>query len=231
MKPDYSAILFFSGLSLLIGLGGWQLSRGFEKHALKQAWDTRKQRVMQIKSAAEIRPLAYQEVILHGEWQPARWFLLDNRVHQNQIGFEVLSVFRLHSGDNLLVNRGWVGAHDPRLPRLGERLVRGPTQIAGVLYRPEKGFTLGPTYTDQAAWPRVIQYFDPAALATALAAPLSPSMLVLNPDTDAALVPRWRPGTISAARHYGYTLQWWGLAAVLCVFGCIWRRQKTDPKA
>lgn len=223
-------LCFFAGMSLLLSLGIWQLLRGMEKNAVERARANAAGDYITLERAPpNWRDLQYRRVQLRGDWL-APVFLLDNRMHRGQRGYEALAAFRL-AGDRatLLINRGWI-AHDAA----PDATARAPDSApAGELYLPEKGFTLGPAYLAQPGWPKVIQYFDAAALVAALAEEgahadgdsLQPAVVALDAPHPAAFTPIRAARTLGAMRHFGYAAQWWGLAATLAVFGVIWRRR------
>ena len=60
-------------------------------------------------SAATLERLPrFTRVRVHGEFDAARQFLLDNISHEGAPGYEVLTLLRLADGSHLLVNRGWL---------------------------------------------------------------------------------------------------------------------------
>ena len=245
-------VVFFLSLSLLLSLGGWQWHRGLEKAAIEKLLETQKNPAQNQYTTIDRAPpnwsdLAYRQVRLEGGWRtdrPKGEFLLANRIHRGRLGYEVFSPFQLAGdGATLLVNRGWIERADASATNtLTTPSTTPPTtdvpehagshvEVGGQLYLPKKGFTLGRAYNEQPdappAWPRVIQYFDAAALSAALGTALQPAALALDSNHPAAFVRIWQAYTMTATRHYAYAAQWWGLAITLIVFGIIWRRQST----
>ena len=212
-------VLYAVALSILLLLGAWQLLRGQEKAQIESrlADDGGPQEIS--ARPQDWADLDYRRANLSGNWLPDREFLLENRIRQGVPGFEVLTPFEL-AGDRavLLVNRGWIGiGADTGGVAPGD----GP---GGVLYRPEPGFTLGSTLSGEPRWPQTVLYLDIAALSERLGRRLEPAVLVLDPSHPAAHPRLWQPTTLSADRHYGYALQWWGLALALLILGLIWYR-------
>ena len=241
-------VVFFLSLSLLLSLGGWQWHRGLEKAAIEKLLGAQKNPPKNQYTTIDRAPpnwsaLAYRQVRLEGDWWTGRVFLLANRTHRGRLGYEVFSPFQLAGdGATLLVNRGWIDRADVSVTDASatDTLTMPPTTPSttgtpehagakGQLYLPKKGFTLGPAYNAQPdappAWPKVIQYFDAAALSAALGTALQPAALVLDSNHPAAFARIWQAYTMTATRHYAYAAQWWGLAITLIVFGIIWRRQ------
>ena len=219
--------LYCFGLAVLFTLGTWQLIRGLEKAEIESANAGPSIAARLLERAPDNwSDLNYHSVTLDGQWLNEKSFLMDNRIHRGQPGYEVLVPFKL-AGDGtvLLVNRGWTdyGASERiPLPAQSGGEVVNPD---GQLYLPEKGFTLGPTFAGEILWPLVILYYDFKALSDALGTELAPVVVVLDQKHKDSLVRIWQPATIPATRHYGYAVQWWGLALTLLVFGFIWRRK------
>ena len=213
-------------LSLLLGLGGWQVRRGLEKSRVQESLaEPQNQNILLHQRPENWIELQYKTVQLEGQWLAEKSFLLDNRVHKGRLGYEWLNPFQLITDASvILVNRGWVEKN-----RMAETASVGnesgqPVKVTGQFYLPDPGFTLGPTYTSTDSWPIVIQYFDQDALSQALGVDLEPGIVVLDSNLNRGLTRIWSPFIIDSSRHYGYALQWWGLALVLIIFGFIWNR-------
>src|SRR5690606_27628690 len=106
--------------------------------------------------------LAFLKVVVEGQYDNEHAWLLDNRVFDGRIGYELLSPFRSVAGQWLVVNRGWVAAGATRddLPQPQE--ISGTVSIQGRIHVPSgQQFMLG---TDESAygeqWPQVIQSED-----------------------------------------------------------------------
>lgn len=225
-------ILFFLSLSLLLWLGGWQWRRGVEKATIEKLLDNTANHYTTIDRAPpNWSELAYRYVRLEGDWLVEPVFLMANRIHQGQLGYEVFSPFQLATDRSLLlINRGWVES-----TVAASQLTTGSLEhvgVSGQLYLPQKGFTLGPTYIAPPRipanalreWPKTIQYFDAAALSVVLGATLQPAAVALDSHHSAAFTQIWHSHTMRSIQHFGYAVQWWGLAITLVVFGLIWQR-------
>lgn len=94
--------------------------------------------------------------------------------------------------------------------------------IEGLFSRPSKGFMSGPAMTPPARWPRIIQYFDYPAIASAMGEPIIAGVVQLQqPDKPSArpeaLVANWEPAASGPEKHYGYAFQWFAMATALTV--------------
>ena len=150
-----------------------------------------------------------------------RQLLLDNQVHGQTPGYQVLTPLRLAGGGLVIVNRGWLPQNPdrrvlPPLPLPGESMkVRG-------LWRalPQPALRLKTDNCAAAAsWPRVVEYPTPQDLTCIYGEPVAPGMLLLNPDAPDGYVREWTQAGTSfpPGRNYGYAAQWFAFAATLFV--------------
>jgi len=227
--------MLFAALVLLLALGNWQWRRGADKAAV-EAQLARADSITLAHAPADWRAVEWRRARLTGAWVTGADFLLANRVHRGRVGFEVFSAYRLvGDGATLLINRGWVAADEIATGAVDGDATVDANTVTGRLYRPQKGFTIGPAHDPAAAQPGglpVFQYFAPAAFSAVFGGEVQPVALALDADQPAAFTVIWQPATVPAARHYGYAVQWWALATTLLVFGIIWRtRGRRDGEA
>ena len=138
------------------GLGVWQVSRGFEKAAEREAFADRSS-ATRVVDGMEVRP--YQPIRAEGRLLTERQFLLDNIILNSRYGYYVITPF--YGADDeppLLVNRGWIAktANAPDAGVLdvpeGRITVRGR---AGAL--PRAGFKMGDAVSPDASRARARQ--------------------------------------------------------------------------
>ncbi|HED17964.1 MAG TPA: SURF1 family protein [Gammaproteobacteria bacterium] len=208
-------------LGLLISLGFWQLDRAEQKRALlDQYGGGQKQTVLQLeadlKSAAGLN---YRNAVVTGHYDSGHQFLLDNRTHAGQVGYEVLTPFSIRDANvAVLVNRGWIplGASRDRLPEVTVR--EDQQQISGRLkIPPKKVFMLGEEDPRQ-GWPWRIQRIRIEALSAELGRPLLPVVFLLDAEQPDGYTRKWRPLTgFGPERNVAYAVQWFGLAVTLLI--------------
>lgn len=208
---------------ILVSLGTWQFTRGVYKAELEKKMDMFADSTMDLQTAPEDwNELNYREVRLTGKPQTAGTMLLDSRIYQGQVGYEVIVPFLLQDQSAIvLLNRGWVSREQTSLLENGA--IFEDMKIAGQLYLPKTGMKLVDTILVKDQWPRVIAYLDIPALSEELGVSLAPAVVVLDSNSDFAFQKIWQPYVMSPIRHYGYAVQWWGLALVLLAFGWIWK--------
>lgn len=203
-----------------IYLGRWQWQRG---EARQEQWDAF------ARGADEVQPLGprkladvarYARLRLEGHFLPERQFLLDNRGHAGEPGYEVLTPFVLGDGRVLLVDRGWVAFTGKRsvLPNISFTPAATVTLIGRVDELPSAGLAFGHAAPAiEGAWPRLTSYPRVKELSAAFGSVLERRMLLLDPGAADGYVRDWQPPGLAPARHWAYAIQWWAFALTLIV--------------
>jgi surfeit locus 1 family protein len=155
-------------------------------------------------------------------------FLLDNRTHDGRAGYEVLTPLERTNGQTVLIDRGWVaftGRRD-KLPNV--RLnPHGPVVVTGRTDDlPSAGLPTGRAApATNGDWPKVTGYPTMGELSIALARPLEPRIVLLDPQESDGYVRDWRPPGMQPLRHWSYAIQWWCFAAVTVIFWVVITRR------
>ncbi len=216
--------------SLFTGLGRWQLNRADEKADMLEAFRQRTESPavalpVRLEEPAQWR---YRKVHTTAVPLPERQFLLDNQVHGNRAGFNVLTPFRSASGTLFLVDRGWVPLSTSRrdLPDLS--IPKEAMPLEGRIYTPyQKPFSLGGMDDGELGWPRIIQFLDFEILGQRLGEPLQPFTLRLDPALEHGYLRDWPITAVSPDKHIAYAFQWFALAvAAVVVFLVLTLRRK-----
>lgn len=215
--------IYIIAVLILVSLGTWQLTRGMYKAELEKKIEMSKDRTMDLQTAPKNwNDLNYREVRLMGKPDSKGMMLLDNRIYQGRVGYEVIVPFMLQDQSAIvLLNRGWISREQAN--HLEDDVIIKDMQIIGQLYLPKTGLKLVDTILARDQWPRVIAYLDIPSLSYELEISLAPAVVVLDSTNDYAFEKIWQPYVMSPVRHYGYAVQWWGLALVLLIFGWIWK--------
>lgn len=210
-----TTLFVFALLPCLLALGVWQWHRADEKRVLQQQFDAL-QMAAPISVAQLVEtPANYTRAELRGQYDNAHSFLLDNRVLQGRVGFEVLTPFLPEASHKLLlVNRGWIAGDPARRQMPVIPAVNGVVVLRGYLYRAADN-PLVANSANAASWPRVIDQIDFARMPALLGAPVYAFTLRLDAGTDGALSPEWPVVTSSPDKHVAYAVQWFAMAAVL----------------
>lgn len=228
--PTLATVLL---LPLLAGLGVWQLGRAEQKTRLQAEYD-RQAAEPPLRLAPVLEPaerLQFRHVTVRGEYEPRYQILLDNRVHQGQAGYHVLTPLRIGDGSvRVLVNRGWVplGADRRVLPRVATPA--GPVEVSGVATVPHtRGFHLGAPVLPGNDWSELWQYLDLDEYARRVPFPLQPAVVLLDPESPAGGFTRqWVRLDSGIATHQGYAFQWFSLAVALAAIYILVNTRRDD---
>jgi cytochrome oxidase assembly protein ShyY1 len=242
--------------ALFVHLGEWQWHKAEWRQAEWNAFARGADRAVPLGTRGTAGVQRFQRVTATGRFEPNRQFLLDNRIQDDDPGYEVLTPFELDDGRVLLVDRGWVpftGLRS-RLPDI-HLTASGPVTITGrVDGFPVAGLSFGrapPPAGDR--WPKVTSYPDMAQLAAALrgaaargeparsasastgslaldgGARLEPQILLLDPSEPFGYVRKWQPPGMSPARYMSYAAQWWLFAVTLVIIWLVLSTPKRRP--
>ena len=219
-------------LVILLALGCWQVSRGRDTARLLA--DAALQAAVAPLDLASVEPhmtlAVRQRVTLRGRFLVDRQGLLDNQVHGGRVGYDVLTPLRISgSGRVFLVDRGWL----PRGPRRSDIAVwdtpSGEVMLVGRLGRPVDIPFVSGNAVERFGPLWVVAEISPADLQQALGLDLHPMVVRLEPESAHGFLRDWPVLAMTPQRHYGYAMQWFGLAAaVLGLYGVTGRRRARE---
>lgn len=224
-------------LPLFLYMAWWQLQRAEEKRELQAEYDARAVGPTVKVEARVQRPeeLQFYRVVARGYYESSYQVLVDNRVHQGQVGYEVVTPLRLPDSDvRLLVNRGWVPLGEDRSHPPAIDPPKGLQEITGIATVPaEKPFTLGKPEPLDRGWQLVWQHLDMARYRASVPFPVQPVVVLLDPESSAGGFARgWSRLDAGIAVHKGYAFQWFMMAGALVavyIFTGL-RRRRTDDE-
>jgi len=219
-RPGWKMTLFTLCFSpLLVLLGVWQLDREAEKIQRQEDYDSRQQveavPVEAVSAASD--DLAFLKIAADGQYDNDRAWLLDNRVFDGRIGYELLSPFRTTEGQWLAINRGWIAAGATRADLPQPESIEGPVSIEGIVHVPTgEQFMLG---VDDAAyageWPQVIQSEDLQRMSASVGQALFPYSIRLLPGSPGLEQANWQTVNMQPEKHRAYAVQWFTMLAAL----------------
>jgi len=211
-------VMFF--FPILIFLGSWQVSRGIdktdivEKHYMNKSLPVINEKEMSVMNEDNLK---YRTVNLYGEFGQES-YLLDNRLYRQEAGYEVFTTFETSQNSVFLINRGWISKEGFNYDE--DILLKDKGISIQGLLSPFTRFGLNlvdESYVD--TWPKLVQQIDYEAAKKDLGSNINNSVIQLSAGSSGALEPIWKPVDLKPSRHYGYALQWFGLAIVLiCSF-------------
>lgn len=210
-------------LPIFISLGLWQLHRAEEK-AMIQAELTARTTMPAIKLDnlhGNINDYRYRKISVQGHFDTKHQFLIDNKFHNHQLGYQVITPLIIAKQNKvLLINRGWLPADRDRriLPTLKQHT--GLQNITGMISIPGKSFTLaksGMDVTMNKQWPHRIQTLDLPLIERMLAKPVYPFVVLLAPKAKHGFVRQWQFINSKPEKHIGYAVQWFAFATILFI--------------
>ncbi|OMO37015.1 cytochrome oxidase biogenesis protein [Vibrio sp. 10N.261.46.E8] len=233
-----AVVLTVVSVGALIKLGLWQLDRGNEKLRYEQQLTERAQAASQPLAVviSELRELSLsgQESMppqtLNGLKADVELvntsgliLLLDNQINQGTVGYVIymLGTIRFEDGNQslvdekkLLIDLGFVAASSDRrqLPQLGS--ITLPTNMSGRLYTR----SVNPLSNElglENTTPNRIQNLNIAALTQYTGQEVLPFVFQPQSLDSWPYELLWRPTAMKSEKHFGYSFQWFVMAAVL----------------
>lgn len=157
---------------------------------------------------------------LTGKLDSTQYWLLDNRVFEKQVGFDVLVAFYPEQSKQvIIVNLGWVKA--PASRKLLANVIL-PEQAITLQMQLKQGdlagFYLHKQQVNNVSWPKRIQYIDLAIMQQESGQALQ-GFIGYSTTAAFSLQPHYQPVVMPPEKHLAYALQWLLLAiAALIVF-------------
>jgi len=218
-KPSWLVSLITLVLfPLFVSLGLWQLQRAEQVSAIQTIFDHRLeadyQDLLPIINNAQAS-LKYRKISIQGHYLSQPSFLYDNRLHQGQPGYHVISAFKPTASQRiLLVNRGWIAQGNSRdsLPVID--IDSTETVLHGILYHPIASVVLTDK-TEQHDLQQRVQRIDISQLQTQFDQSLLPYMIWLAPDQAQGYVRAWQPHYRDPRKNTAYAVQWFSFALIL----------------
>ncbi|MCX8519915.1 MAG: SURF1 family protein [Rhodoferax sp.] len=207
------------GVAVTLSLGRWQLQRAADKQALQahmQAQSTRQYvDTAALLNSHDTSTLLQQHALLRGHWVANQTVYLDTRQMQAKVGFFVLTPLLLEGSQQaIVVQRGWIARNFEERSRLlpidtPAGLVMVPGRIApppSTIYEP-----------GQSAPAAIRQNLALEQYRVQTGLPLLPVILVQTGAPSEGLLRDWPAVNLGVEKHYGYALQWFGIALLLAL--------------
>ncbi len=215
-------------ISIFIALGCWQLRRAQEKIAILNSFEARtKLPPIAARDLAKVNDWRFQQVALTGKYDDAHTFLLDNKIFNGKIGYEVYTPFKAKGLDQpILIDRGFVPLgisreHLPAIPRTAKDTVN----IQGMLNTPPMYVAFGNIIDGGTVkWPLRVEYINLNEVSHFLKTNFYPYIVNLNEESSGALQVKWQIVTVDPNRHKGYAVQWFAFALTLLIISVVLNR-------
>ena len=219
-------------VTVLIGLGRWQVERLQEVRAVNQLLAERLAEpptdlLTLLDVGIDPAALEFRRITTTGTFRPDEEVLQRNRLNGGLAGLDVLTPLDLGDGRTLLVRRGWVPP-GPNGPPIDAAPPSGTVQVAGVLEATVPQPAFGARDPDTGALSRVF-HPDTERLDVQMSGNLLPLVLRLTAPVpaDPAGLPRPPgPPELDEGSHLSYAVQWHLFAALaLIAYAAWWRRR------
>lgn len=209
---------------LFVRLGEWQWHKGILRDAEWKAFARGADRAVPLAGERPEKLPRFQRVQVSGRLDGLHQFLLDNRIHAGEAGYEVLTPLMLADGRTLLVDRGWVPftGYRAKLPDVRLEAPREVHLTGRLDNLPSPGLAQGRAAPPPGnRWPKVTAYPSMGELSAALGEVLPERILLLDARAPYGYVRDWQPPGMAPARHLSYAIQWWGFAFALIVIWAV----------
>ena len=229
MNNFKSRILIFAIIfvPITISLGMWQIERANEKKLIIANYDKL------LVSA----PIALQKNQMLNNWQPIETtgtyedtiVYEDNAINNGKAGFKVYHLFRNDDGTFIFIHRGFIERNliKNNLPEVEipteKKLIYGTT-----LFKQNNTFVKNIEESDS----RIIQEFNASLLIDKYPMLkdkyLHPFLFNLDIRDVNKYQPIEKPVNMTASKHIGYAIQWFGLCAALIILTIYAYRRKGE---
>ncbi|MFA0086622.1 SURF1 family protein [Vibrio sp. 10N.261.51.F12] len=219
--------------SVLVKLGLWQWDRGLEKQNIERMLEEREQ-----QQVVELSSLVIPNASQQNEADYLRWlgmpivaklrpqpilFFLDNQTVDGKVGYLVYQLMHSELGRSVLFEIGFTPVIGGREVLPAVNPVTQPMSVTGRLYQKQRN-PLGnklyleafePSHIDGLGTVQTyrVQHLNLTAIYDVVEQPVL-SWVIQPTDGSTDYVHPWKPISMNANKHFGYSLQWFSMAAV-----------------
>lgn len=228
--PIIATLVTLAAVVIMFALGLWQLDRAEHKE----------RRLVQIEQRQQDAPVTLSTLLAidgdnrdigftaRGYLLSEHIFLLDNRIHQGRVGYQVLAPLETQSG-LLMVNFGWVPAGKTRQDLPDIQLPSDLIEVYGIVAIPENNPMITETATPGQSWPVVIQQTDMLVFNSFLDQSVLNFVMLADEENPVGFIRDWQPVVMPPEKHIAYAIQWFGLAlACMVVFIFAFKKRIKD---
>jgi surfeit locus 1 family protein len=214
------AILAMIFIAIFTSLGAWQLSRANSKKKLLNSFAARMdQPALLSTELAKNNDFRFYKVELTGQFDTRHIFLLDNKIFQGKIGYEIYVPFKAQEmAAPILVDLGFIGMGQDRNKLPVIKMNSTKIHINGLLNLPPKYFAFGPMHDYQPiTWPLRVEFINLQELAKLTGYPLFSYVMMVDPKHPQAFPIEWQITPMKPEKHLAYAIQWFALALTLLI--------------
>jgi surfeit locus 1 family protein len=216
---------------LMVSLGQWQADRAEYKDNLRNKIVARKDLPvisMQELPATESERL-FLPVRIDGHYDTQHHFLLDNKILNGRVGYDVYSPLKMPGGQAILVNRGFLPQGKTRQDVPSFETPDKPLNVKGLLDKiPSKTIVLADNVNQVRSWPVVLQYIDVEEVEEMLGYPVFNMMLWLDKEENHGFTRTLPALALDSAKNAGYAFQWYAMTLALLIIYIVVNTIKRD---
>lgn len=226
--PWVATLVTFVCVVIMFALGNWQLQRAEQKTArllaVERAAKTAQINIPQVLRS-NINEMLDMPVNFEGDPDSERYFLLDNKIHNGQVGYQVLVPIQTNSG-TVITNFGWIAAASTRdvLPNI--QIDNKKADYTGVISLPLNNTMVKETAIVDGNWPKVLQQIDLKVIQQHYKQEILPFVVLLNALENGTFVRDWQAVVMAPEKHLAYAMQWFLLGFAALVIFVIAQRNK-----
>jgi len=223
----FACVLFTAFTFIQLGL--WQLGRADEKLLIQSEYEQQQQRnaidienipTAELDSGSDDLP--NRHVALQGEYINERSILVLAQFFDGQIGYEVVTPFRLQGSSRLvLVSRGWTSGILPPNTPPDLRPVSGLQRLNAQILVPAIDQRYASSQIDPSQWPLRVRNIQIDILQAIFDQALFPYVVRLTADQPGMLVRHWRETNVDINTNLSYAFQWFTFAALVVLAGIL----------
>jgi cytochrome oxidase assembly protein ShyY1 len=225
--PLIATLITFIAVVIMFALGMWQLQRAEEKslRLLSIQKASLSEQISLQQALVDIDMMLDMSISFEAKADVHKFFMLDNKIHNGRVGYQVLLPLKTSSG-LLLANLGWLPGTKSRdvLPRvvLDDKKI----SYSGIVNFPTDNAMVTETAVIDDNWPKLVQQIDFEIIEAMYKASFLPFVVQLNDDPDSGFIRNWKPVVMAPEKHIAYGVQWFLLAFAAIVVFVIAQRKK-----
>lgn len=220
---------------LFVSLGFWQLSRLEERRLENEVGESRLSASVvplseALASVEDPITLEYRRVSATGTFDPANEVLIRSQTYLGTAGFHVITPLLGESGEDVLVNRGWIPLTMEEIPVSGAAPPLGQVTVSGWVQLSQERPMFGPEDPPEGRL-TVMNRVDIERISKQVPMSLAPVYVVeLGEQGSEVPVPLDLPQFSDEGPHLAYAIQWFGFTVVGIVgyYFLVRRRLKTS---
>lgn len=210
--------------TLFVAAGLWQMRRAEYKDQLRERTQRAENGPSIVMPPTAVQPeqFDFRRVAASGTWLADGSILLDNRVRNGIVGYEVVTPLQLDHGNlKVLVNRGWIAAPSRREILPAYSTPGEPVRIEGIARIPSERFM---ELSEHAVVGRVWENLTIERYSRWSGLTLQPVVIYQSGGVEdglARVAPVPQATGLGADRHRGYAFMWFSLAGLTVVISAI----------